>query len=294
MAGSLDETKWKILLTRIKNGECLPFIGAGASASVLPSGATIAQEWATEFGYPLEDSGDLARVAQFLTVSSGDKVFPKDLIKQRFAGVGPPDFTAADDPHGVLATLPLPIYLTTNYDNFMTQALRRQGKEVRQELCVWNSLIGQPATPAEIAPTAEKPIVYHLHGHLGDTNSLVLTEDDYLDFMIKIAKDDLLIPPRIEAALTGTSILFIGYRIVDWNFRVIFRSLVTYLERSLKRSHISVQLEPKNPQSEERKRQSLAYLEKYYLESGITVYWGTAQEFVNELRQRWEALSRGG
>ena len=34
-----------------------------------------------------------------------------------------PDFRAPSEPHAVLADLPLPIYMTTNYDDFMVKAL---------------------------------------------------------------------------------------------------------------------------------------------------------------------------
>ena len=35
------------------------------------------------------------------------------------------------------------------------------------------------------------------------------------------------------------------------------------------------------------------YLEEYHKESEISMYWGTAQEFAEELRGRWKAFNRG-
>ena len=32
------------------------------------------------------------------------------------------------------------------------------------------------------------------------------------------------------------------------------------------------------------------YLEKYYEEMDIRIFWGTAREFSAELRERWEAV----
>ena len=66
-------------------------------------------------------------------------MYPKELICAELATAGPPDFGAEDEPHAVLAELPLPIYITTNYDDFMAAALRRAGKEPRREICRWNS-----------------------------------------------------------------------------------------------------------------------------------------------------------
>jgi len=77
MPSTLEERDWRLLLTRIRSGECTPFLGAGACYGVLPLGAEVAGEWAKEYSYPLDDScQDLARVAQFLAVEY-DNMFPK-------------------------------------------------------------------------------------------------------------------------------------------------------------------------------------------------------------------------
>ena len=129
MPSRLEDRDWDILLRRIRDGKCTPFLGAGVNAGVLPLGSEIARQWAAQYKYPLEDGTDLARVAQFLAVSSRDKMFPKEEIVKSFEGVAPPDFSARDDPQGALADLPLPVYMSTNYDDFMAKALKSRGKD---------------------------------------------------------------------------------------------------------------------------------------------------------------------
>ena len=51
-------------------------------------------------------------------------MFPKEILIQEFEKLDPPDFSKEDNPHGILADLDLPIYITTNYDNFMFNALK--------------------------------------------------------------------------------------------------------------------------------------------------------------------------
>src|SRR6266511_3188996 len=70
---------WNLLLSRIESGNCTPFLGAGAAAGTLPLGGDIAQRWADEYGYPLPDGGDLARVAQFIAVHD-DPMAPKERV----------------------------------------------------------------------------------------------------------------------------------------------------------------------------------------------------------------------
>jgi len=297
MSNTLGDNDWDLLLRRIKEGKCTPFLGAGTCHGTLPLGGDVAQEWAREKGYPLEDTYDLARVAQFLAVTE-DPMSPKEKIKERFQGAALPDFAAADEPHGILADLPLPVYMTTNYDDFMVQALKSRNKKPRQELCRWNKYVrGEPSVfdaAAGFEPDPINPVVFHLHGHNGVPESLVLTEDDYLDFLVALSKDQALLPARIQRALTGASLLFMGYRIADWDFRVLFRSVVGYLERSISRAHVSVQLAPVGRQAtDEQKAKAQDYLNRYFGELKIRVYWGTCREFAAELRRRWEAFSHG-
>ena len=83
--------------------------------------------------------------------------------------------------------------------------------------------------------------MFHLHGRTGITESLVLTEDDYFDFLVATSKEPNPIPPRIQHSFTHASLLFLGYRLTDLEFRVLLRSL----KRSLKlnpRRHVSAQV----------------------------------------------------
>jgi SIR2-like domain len=283
----MDDRDWDVLLGRIADGRCTPFIGAGAAFGTLPLGSDIAERWARTSQYPLEDDKDLSAVAQFVGIAHHDAMWPKDEIRRELEGKAPPDFSRPDEPHAVLADLPLPIYLTTNYDDFMTQALRRRGREPVREFCRWNSsptVRGRRPAP-ELAPSPSAPVVYHLHGHLGVRESIVLTEDDYLDFLVAVSRDEPVLPSEIETALATSSLLFIGYRLADWSFRVIHRGLVMGREGTLRTLGVTVQL--RHTQAAE------AYLADYFGAMNVRVYWGTAAEFAAELRARWGDFNGG-
>lgn len=303
MEHSLEEEQWELLLERIQDGQCTPFLGAGACFGSLPLGSDVAREWSARFHYPLKDSSDLARVAQYLAVKA-DPMFPKQDILKRLKAKTPPDFHAPDEPHGILADLPLPVYITTNYDDFMVRALQSRGKHPRQELCRWNKddktrekydslpSIFESPDGSDIDP--DNPVVFHLHGHSGLAESLVLTEDDYLDFLVSISRRQRdLLPPRIQEAMKGTTLLFLGYKLADWDFRVLFRSLVN-MGRSSGYAHVSVQLitggDVKSEQDMEKAQQ---YLDGYFEGQGkIRVYWGSCRKFAAELKKRWEAYAK--
>jgi hypothetical protein len=296
MPSALSASDWNLLLRRIKDGRCTPFLGAGACFGALPLGADLAREWAAETNYPLNDASDLAKVGQFLAVTE-DPMSPKEKIREIFKKLKPPDFTQPDEPHGLLADLPFEVYLTTNYDNFMVQALRSRNRDPKLELCRWNRQL-QKLEPSIFKsgfdPTPANPVVFHLHGHIDTPESLVLTEDDYLDFLKNISESPKIIPARIQRALTGASLLFLGYSIADLDFRVIFRSLVSYLEKSIHHAHVSVQLMPigtavREGQEEDARR----YLDRYFGKLEIRMYWGSCCEFAAELRKKWEEFNDG-
>ena len=285
MPTTLTDEDWTTLLKRIKAGKCTPFLGSGVCAGVLPLGGEIARKWAKEYNYPEKDCSDLVRIAQYVAVKY-DSMFPKDEIIELFNNLKEPDFKNEEEPHRILSELPLPVFLTTNYDNFMARALESNGKKPEKELCHWNKqLKDRPSVfDTDYEPSASQPVVYHLHGNLDITESLVLTEDDYLDFLVNISNDSSLLPSRIQQALTGASLMFIGYKLEDWDFRVLFRGLVTNKESSLRRISITVQLPP----DEEGLRD---YLGDYFSKKEMKVYWGTAREFLKELKTRWDKFN---
>jgi len=292
MVDSLNDKDWQLLLGRIATGKCTPFLGAGACVGTLPLGSEIAKIWAVNYKYPLQDSNDLLRVSQYLSILY-DPMFPKEeLVKNWFKSITPPNFSEQDEPHGVLSDLPFPIYITTNYDDFLVQALKNRKKKPAQEICKWNQLVSDQPSRFDkknvYTPTNEEPLVFHLHGHSGITESMVLTEDDFLDFLVNVSRYEKLLPHQIKRALAGTSLLFIGYRLSDWNFRMIFRGLVSTTEPSLRRINVTVQLPPSTDASKDIQDLEKHYLNSYFEKMDVKVYWGTAREFAGELRSRWE------
>jgi len=90
-------------------------------------------------------------------------------------------------------------------------------------VCRWNSQLQEELEGyADGHPSAECPLVFHLHGQLSNESSLLVTEDDYIDFTVSLGQQgpDSVIPHWIRRALSRTTLLFVGYSLEDWNFRV--------------------------------------------------------------------------
>lgn len=293
MAENLTETEWQLLLQRIAKGQCTPVIGPDVSASVYLSRADISRSWASEHDYPLPDGADIARVAQYLAVEY-DPSYPKEKLQEQLRNLPKPDYRQPDDPHAQLADLKLPVYLTTNYDDLMIDALRDRQRDPQRELFRWNEAVRRrhpSLLETGYEPTVANPLVYHLYGHHEYLESMVLTEDDYLEFLINISSARYQLPPRIQRALANASLLLIGYNPLDWDFRVLFRGLLASTESNLRRISVTVQLPPvpadASPALATKVRN---YLSQYFdiADRRMRVYWGTADEFIKELSQRWQ------
>ena len=291
----MEESDWTVLINKIEDRECTPFLGAGINYGVLPLGGELAREWAAGNQYPLKDCDDLARVAQYVAVKYRDAKFPKGQLLKRLRATPVPSFASGDerlDGIAAIAELPFPVYLTTNYDGLLTEALKFQGKAPRRELCRWNSQIRKHPSVFDgregFTPSAANPVVFHLHGHDEVVESLVLTEDDYLDFLVNASRSmQKLIPPRIQEAISD-SLLFIGYRLKDINFRVLFRGLVQSMEVGQRSLSVAVQISPPDDHVGDPSA-ATEYLTRYFGNQNIQIYWGTAQSFTKELRDRWRA-----
>jgi hypothetical protein len=305
MVERLEKKEWEKLIRNINMEMCTPFLGAGACSRQIPIGTKLADEWARTCRYPMSDSSDLPRVSQYIAIQEGD-MEPKLRFAELCRSAQNPDYNGPNEIHSVLADLPCKVYITTNYDDFIVEALRKppRNRKCRHELCQWNGYVEEnwqsvfKEDPTYV-PSVEDALVYHLHGCHQMPQSLVLTEDDYLDFLVRMSRDTTILPAAVKKALAGTSLLFVGYSLSDWTFRVLFRALMSSLGGSLGMTSVAVQLSPSpvsDKASDEDRQKAKNYLESYFSKIQkirVTVYWGDVSDFAAELRANWEASDHG-
>ena len=111
----------------------------------------------------------------------------------------------------------------------------------------------------------------------------MLTESDYLAFIENMHGENRL-PFLINNQIATSISVFIGYRLADWNLRLLLRRLYDI-------SWGILVLKP--PGDDELARRQRDYLNQYYaVRMQLNVYWGTAREFAFELRERWEKFCK--
>ena len=118
----------------------------------------------------------------------------------------------------------------------------------------------------------------------------MLTEDDYFDYLIGLTSRRAEIPTAVRRALTDSALLFLGFRIDEWSFRVLFRSLLTQLgsARRDEYAHVAVQIDPSDARIVEPEL-ARQYLERYFVRDlDISIYWGSLEQFIQDLKDQWK------
>lgn len=308
-------------IDRIRAGRVVPIISDEAcfDLALHGHGAFLAQ-YADYAGYPLADKENLVKVAKFFQLKGllNDEALKADYlnyVKNHIYYLAQSDGTVADkladaeaqvdelavsafanllgyprlaggrsDLLLVLASLPIKIYLTTSPYTFIEDALRRAGKQPRTEICRWRRELDSIDSVIDdtYKPSAYEPLVYHLHGLDRYADSLVLTEDDHLEFLVNVAQgqgNDAI--DRIHALIRkalADDLIVLGFSLNSWAFRVLYAGLINPSSKQEDRGICCLQL---NPSPEETR-----YLEDYARrEAKFDVFWGTLPEYAQQLPQ---------
>ncbi|HTS62624.1 MAG TPA: SIR2 family protein [Candidatus Acidoferrales bacterium] len=280
----MSEKDWELLVKRIRQGRCVPFLGAAANISSTaakyegtPLGAEVSKKLCTKLSNQPRDPENLPRVSLHYEVSwdrpdLDDEVF--DIIDARKKLPSPL--------LALLAELPFNLIVTTNYDCLMEQALKDAGQKYR--------VLVQP--PEGFAADAKElldlngydgKLVYKMHGTFGDdavsSSRLILTEDDYIQFLTTVTgtADRIGVPNKVFGKLSSSSLLFLGYGLEDWDFRILYRTII---ERQESRGpHKSYAIQKSPPQE----------WVKYWSDRRVEIHDYDVYQFATDLRARYFA-----
>jgi len=189
----------------------------------------------------------------------------------------------------MVANLDLPVYVTTSWTGLLEHALKEAGREPIVRSFAWHRKRNLE-DPLDFDPDDRAhPLVYHLFGRVEDLDSIVLSEDDYFAWMTAWIRNAHLIPDAVRAALTTRSLMFLGYRLDDWEFRVLSQSIKSFPGSSKLGSfvHVGVQLSPEDNEDIEPEA-AQDYLESSFSQAKmrLNIYWGESHQFLTEVRRR--------
>jgi hypothetical protein len=75
----------------------------------------------------------------------------------------------------------------------------------------------------------KRSALFKIHGHIDRSRSsddtFVITEEDYVAFLGRMGAGDSVIPADLVTVMQSRALLFLGYSLRDWNFRVLLDRL---------------------------------------------------------------------
>jgi hypothetical protein len=318
--GTAADQTWHRLRAAHATGRFTPVLGPGMTDGIIGSRQAIARRWVERWQMPVASYNwdDLSQVAQYLRVEQKFQgavptwmaEYLQEEVQERITKATDDDpFKGLDpktkpgdaimqagkrllewdegDAYRTVAAMPVPLFVTTNWTPLLEQALRAQGKRPGTVYFPWTDRGEWPDPDAPATPTPDEPLVYHLFGRYDDPDSLVLTEDDHFEWLVAwITKRDL-VPALVGKRLTNRPLMFLGYRLDDWEFKVVFHGIKSFPAIPYQRGrneHIGVQLDPGSHVVEPEAAQE--YLESYLGNGDVSIYWADVRAFLDEYRAR--------
>jgi hypothetical protein len=184
MAIELQEHDWNTLVLSIIQGDCILMLGPDAITEKVDGASVPLMQLFDQHlrnkllpKMPLPEQYSLAQVAQAFKNHIGaiDLRVATDEFFQHRRGL---QNQSLED----LAALPFKLVVNTIPGTQMEEAFRSHNKSPE---CDWYHFKG-PTKEMVHEGILEKPLVYHLYGCIDELKSLVLAEDDLLDFLVNV------------------------------------------------------------------------------------------------------------
>lgn len=235
----------KYVAEKIAQHECILFLGSAVHApspekskysytknECPPIGSELSQHLASKCGFPGEDWWNLQRVSQYYESTLKSRFMLVEDIKNAVYK----DKTVSPVLRA-LASLGFPIVITTNYDDLYEKALKQKALEegqsgappVQYDVSIYspNNSVQLKTDDCRATPSQDRPYILKIHGDISKPESIVITDEDYIQFVLRMSDKHPFHPvgKNVLAYLNKWITLFIGYRLTDYNLRLLFKTL---------------------------------------------------------------------
>ncbi len=240
-AAPAAQDRFKDLAAAMLGGRLVPVLGTDV--------AELAAHLVERFEYPVSDGAALPRVAQYVAMMKGSGPLYDEmhalLSRQDLPPTQVHRFLAALPPLLRERNVPHQLIVSTSYDLALERAFLEAGEEFdvvaylaagrnRGKFCHVRpdgsgTLIEVPNEYATELSVEQRTIILKLHGQVDPRlerawESFVVTEDDYIEYLAQ-SEVASVVPVALAAKLRRSHFLFLGYRMADWNLRLLLNRL---------------------------------------------------------------------
>lgn len=255
-----DPSNIDIIAEKVAQGECILFLGAGVHCpppqnSIYTYGEDerppvgrqlsemLAQKCSFSARFPNESIGNLQRVSLYFEYKQGRNGLVEEIKGAVYNNKRPSAVVRG------LSRLNFPLVITTNYDQLFEDALRMPqpiGPGKQPFISIYNKEGNEPTREYRGDPVSARPFVVKLHGDIETPESIVITDEDYIQFILRMSDNMPYnpVPFTLRYFFTKHSTLFIGYSLIDYNLRLLFKTLRWKIDEANFPPAYSVDLHP--------------------------------------------------
>ena len=287
---NLTDFDWQRLMDTIKNGQCVLVVGPDAALnpnnksgeSLSTSLAKILENELRKANVRVENPGNLTHVAQIFC-DQPNVDMDRQILEYMVEDYYKPFQDQTTPLHSKLAKLPFKFCVNTTPDSFLLQAFKNELKSPQYAHYQFN---GQSSFHLS-DPDERRPIIFDLYGNLSNRGSLVLTENDLLDFLVAVVKNNPPLPPYITSRFRDpkTSFLFLGFGFEQWYTRILLHVLRRENINSRVRACKSFALEKQSFFDHPEKTKIAFFFEHEHAISFKNISW---QDFTEKLVERYQ------
>lgn len=276
----LSESEWRILIRSIQNDDCTLFLGPGIafdpqSTNAIPLTVKLARTLAaklnhTDTNIPRDNLSHIAQIYERDYSRIALEIEVEDFYRQ---------YTEqTTDFHRSLAALPISLCVDLTPADLMVNAYKEVGKDPIRDF--YGSRTRDTMSLFDLTP--ERPLVYELFGSFDYPDSLLLTENNLLDFLVQVAKNTPPLPQHLTSRFRNPrcSFLFLGLGFQHWHLRI----LLHVLQADGDRRNLSLALEDDVFFGHPDRNQTVLFYREAYRIQFRYVAW---QAFADELSQRF-------
>jgi hypothetical protein len=228
-----EESALAEIAESVRAGQCILFLGAGVhhappragfvypAAHRPPMGSALSRALATdsefERTFPNESVTNLQRVALYYERQRSRSALTSRIRTEVHENRRPSPILRA------LARMNFPLIITTNYDQLFERALELEQKQARVSVYSPDRF----TMTRDYTPAPAQPFLFKIHGDIDHPDSLVITDEDYIQFVMRMTDRDPFnpVPETFVYHLKRWPTLFLGYSLMDYNLRLLFKSL---------------------------------------------------------------------
>jgi len=281
----MDERDWNILLNIIKQGNCILMLGPEIPAGCKKGDhksliEVLANEIADEMADVLPEDfnrNTLAQVAQRFCAqeSKSDLQYIAESFFKKQENLH-------CEIHSNLASLPFYLIINASHDNLFVEALKAHNKEF--EIVFYNFRGGKEEI--DVKGRTEKPLVYYLYGHPQNLDSLVLSENDLLDFLVAVISKNPPLPSYLTSEFSDKDkcFLFLGFGFQNWYLRI----LLHVLQGGSRKGRSFAMEEFVNEKDQHFKNAVFFFRDEYK----IKFFTENIGDFATELKRRFDILQK--